>query len=53
VQTSCGYGVPLFDFVADRPNLARWAATQGEYGLMAYRDRKNRVSLDGLPALIE
>ncbi len=53
VQTSCGYGVPLFDYVGDRPNLARWAETQGEEGLKAYRDRKNRVSIDGLPALIE
>ncbi len=53
VQTSCGYGVPLFDFVGDRQNLARWAETQGEDGLKTYRDRKNRVSLDGLPALIE
>ncbi len=53
VQTSCGYGVPLFDYVGERQGLARWAEQQGEDALKAYRDRKNRVSLDGLPALIE
>ena len=51
VQTSCGYGVPLFEFNADRPNLARWAETKGEEGLKEYRRQKNTVSLDGLPAL--
>ncbi|GGC42770.1 pyridoxamine 5'-phosphate oxidase [Siccirubricoccus deserti] len=49
VQTSCGYGVPMFDFAADRPNLQRWARAKGEDGLEAYRREKNAVSLDGLP----
>ena len=53
VQTSCGYGVPLFDFVDDRPNLARWAEAKGEAGLVAYRYEKNRASLDGLPSLVD
>jgi len=53
-QTSCGYGVPLFDYVDERPNLIRWATAQGEDGMDAYRRRKNAVSLDGLPTgLIE
>ena len=33
VQTSCGYGVPLFDYVDERPNLLRWAEAQGEDGM--------------------
>lgn len=49
VQTSCGYGVPFFDFVAERPQLKTWAAAQGEDGVAAYRARRNTVSLDGLP----
>jgi hypothetical protein len=49
VQTSCGYGVPMFDFTKDRPNLQRWARAKGEDGLEAYRREKNAVSLDGLP----
>jgi Pyridoxamine 5'-phosphate oxidase len=53
VQTSCGYGVPLFDFRGDWQNLVRWAEHQGEDGLKDYRTRKNRVSLDGLPSLVD
>jgi len=49
VQTSCGYGVPLFDHVGDRPNLDRWALAKGEAGLAAYRREKNARSIDGLP----
>src|SRR3954452_24638208 len=30
VQTSCGYGVPLFDFKERRPTLHRWAQSKGE-----------------------
>ncbi|MBL6457131.1 pyridoxamine 5'-phosphate oxidase family protein [Belnapia sp. T6] len=51
VQTSCGYGVPLFAPMGERPNLRRWAEAKGEAGLIAYRAEKNTRSLDGLPAL--
>jgi hypothetical protein len=47
VQTSCGYGVPLFDYKEDRPTLRRWAANKGEAGVAAYRREKNVRSLDG------
>jgi hypothetical protein len=50
VQTSCGFGVPMFEHVADRPNLDRWARAKGEDGLVAYRQEKNTCSIDGLPA---
>lgn len=49
VQTSCGYGVPLFDYQAERPSLPRWAESKGVEGLDAYRREKNARSLDGLP----
>lgn len=49
VVTSCGFGVPLFEHVGDRPTLRRWAASKGEAGLDEYRAEKNMVSLDGLP----
>jgi len=49
VQTSCGYGVPLFAPAGDRPNLQRWAKAKGEEGLAAYRAEKNARSIDGLP----
>lgn len=48
-QTSCGYSVPLFDYVEERPNLQRWAEAKGPEGLDDYRREKNAVSLDGLP----
>lgn len=50
VQSSCGFGVPMFEHVADRPNLTRWANAKGPDGLVAYRQEKNTRSIDGLPA---
>jgi hypothetical protein len=47
VQTSCGYGVPLFDYQEDRPTLRRWAENKGEEGVAAYRRQKNTRSIDG------
>lgn len=49
VQTSCGYGVPLFAHTGERPSLTNWAEAKGEDGLVAYRAEKNAQSLDGLP----
>lgn len=49
VQTSCGFGVPLFDYEGERPSLDRWAEAKGPDGLAAYWREKNRFSLDGLP----
>jgi Pyridoxamine 5'-phosphate oxidase len=47
VQTSCGYGVPLFDYKEERLTLRRWAENKGEAGVAAYRREKNVRSLDG------
>ena len=52
VKTSCGYGVPLMEFQKERETMARWAISKGEEKLVAYREAKNRKSLDGLPALL-
>lgn len=49
VQTSCGFGVPLFDYAGERDTMARWAEAKGEEGLVAYRLEKNIHSIDGLP----
>jgi hypothetical protein len=53
VQTSCGFGVPLYDYGGERDSLTRWADHQGEAGLADYRAQKNRVSIDGLPTGFE
>jgi hypothetical protein len=49
VQTSCGYGVPLFEYVGERTTLTRWAEAKGEKGLEEYWHLKNERSIDGLP----
>jgi hypothetical protein len=49
VQTSCGFGVPLYAFVADRTQMPDWAEKKGEAGLEVYRKQKNVHSIDGLP----
>jgi hypothetical protein len=49
VQTSCGYGVPLFEYGGERPTLTKWAEAKGPEGLETYRRAKNARSIDGLP----
>ncbi|QDB78060.1 pyridoxamine 5'-phosphate oxidase family protein [Georgenia sp. 311] len=48
-MTSCGFGVPLLDYVDQRPLMESWARKRGPDGVSDYQQRKNRVSLDGLP----
>lgn len=50
VQTSCGFGVPLMQFVGQREELVAWAEKKGPEGLRAYQASNNRVSIDGLEA---
>lgn len=49
VQTSCGFGVPIYDFVAERKTHFDWAEVKGEHGLETYKKEKNKFSIDGLP----
>jgi hypothetical protein len=49
IQTSCGFAVPLMDYVGQRDTLIRWADAKGEDGLDAYRAEKNQTSIDALP----
>lgn len=48
VQTSCGYGVPFFDYAGERTTLNRWAEAKGHDGLEEYWRQKNLRSIDGL-----
>jgi len=49
VQTSCGFGVPLFAFTDDRELMDSWATKKGPDGIQRYQQAKNLVSLDGFP----
>ena len=52
VQTSCGTGVPLFEYIDDRDQLNSWAIKKGEQGIRKYWEDKNQLSLDGFPTNI-
>ena len=49
IQTSCGNGVPLFEYLGQREQMVIWADKKGEQGLQDYWHQKNMVSIDGLP----
>ncbi len=48
VQTSCGMGVPFFNYAGERTQLNNWAQKKGEAGIHKYWKEKNGISLDGL-----
>ena len=48
VQTSCGYGVPLYQYKEERETLRRWAQKKDPQGLADYWRDKNQTSIDGL-----
>lgn len=52
VQTSCGMGVPFYEYKEDRPQLLRYWREQGE-NIKQYWYRKNMASIDGLPTLFD
>ncbi len=49
VVTSCGYGVPFYEYVGERDTMERWALQKGEEGLALFQEKYNMVSLDGAP----
>ena len=52
VKTSCGFGVPLYDYTGERDHAHKWADKKGAEGLEEYKKEKNLVSLDGLPTAL-
>jgi hypothetical protein len=52
VQTSCGMGVPYFEFAGERGQLEQWAVKKGVDGITQYWRQKNQYSLDGEPTHI-
>jgi len=51
VQDSCGWAVPLFDYVGDRDRLKVHNASRTQEDFIARRIETNSQSIDGLPAL--
>lgn len=52
VQTSCGFGVPLFDYQGERSSMDNWALAKlkdGPDALVQYQRETNATSMDGLP----
>jgi hypothetical protein len=50
ISDSCGFGVPLMEFVGARPQRERWLEQKGPDGLREYVRERNARSIDGLPA---
>jgi hypothetical protein len=53
VSDSCGFAVPLMQYVGERGLLTEWAQRKSPEELVAYRRQRNATSIDGLPALDE
>lgn len=51
IADSCGYGVPLMEYVDDRPQRRAWLEKKGADGVREYVREKNATSIDGLPAV--
>lgn len=52
VQTSCGFGIPYYEYTGERDHAEKWAQNKGAEGLEKYKQEKNLVSLDGLPTAL-
>ena len=49
VQTSCGFGIPIYEYKEDRTRLTVWTKPEP---IEAYWKEKNQTSIDGLPTNI-
>lgn len=49
VQSSCGFGVPIYEFKQDRQTLINNLAKKGKQGIEEYWLANNQRSIDGLP----
>lgn len=51
VSDSCGWGVPVMEYVEDRSQLIAWADKKGSTAISEYQQENNSQSLDGLPGV--
>ena len=50
IRDSCGYSIPLYDYLGDRDVLSKWSE-KGDEGVKEYVRQNNQSSLDGLPGI--
>ena len=48
---SCGYSIPFFNYISERPTLNEFSCKKGDEGMKIYRALKNSFSIDGLPGI--
>ena len=53
IQTSCGFGVPMYELKQERKTLIDWAAKKGRSGIEEYQQENNLESIDGLPTKLD
>jgi len=53
ISDSCGYGVPLYEFVEDRKAMRNWCEKKGAGDIKTYVAKNNAASIDGLPGLTD
>lgn len=51
VSDTCGFAVPFMDYVGERPLLRSYWDGKDADDVEAYHEKKNRTSIDGLPAI--
>lgn len=49
IMTTCGFAVPLYQYVGERDQLPEFACKMGEQKMDEYRHERNERSIDGLP----
>ena len=53
VQKSCGFGVPMYEYVGPRDHFRKWSEARDSEAMVDYQREKNRVSIDGLPTPLD
>jgi Pyridoxamine 5'-phosphate oxidase len=51
IADSCGYGVPLYRYEGERPQMDDWVSRKGPERIVRYQADNNARSIDGLPGL--
>jgi hypothetical protein len=52
IADSCGWGIPIYEFVEEREQLRRWVDNKDYDEWVEHRYNTNAVSVDGLPGLV-